>query len=313
MYEALLLIAKDFVIPLGLMFWQWQGKYRDRTLPLTMTVLTGAYMGFLYLAADWAVYGYYFRYLLSGLFLLATGALLRRIAPLPGYVRKTPRENFGQLVMVLFALLFVVLDVWAIWGRTAHAPAVSLAFPLKHGTFYVLEGGDSPLINGAHHALPPVPEKYAVDLIKLNPGGRRAQTLFPEGPAEFAVFGEPVYSPASGRVVAVVDSFPDAATPVVQNDTTALGNRVVIAFENYEVVLAQLQQGSIRVTRGDTVVAGQLLGAVGSSGKVDEPHLHIHLTGPASDPYVRKYWPRSGVPILFDGKFLVKNDRVSIP
>lgn len=314
MYQALLLIAKDFLIPLGLMFWQWKGKYRDRTFPLLMIVLTGAYVGFIYLAADWGIYGYYFRYILAGLFLLITGALLRRINPLPGYVRKRPRESFGQWVIIIFVVFFVALDAWAIWGLTAHVPAVSLAFPLKHGTFCVLEGGDSPVINRAHHALPPVPEKYAVDLIKLNRAGRRAEALFPDAPADFAIFGESVYSPVNGRVIATVDSFPDVPAPaVVQNDTAALGNRVVIAFENYEVVLAQLKQGSIRVATGDTVIAGQLLAAVGSSGDVAEPHLHIHVTMPATDSYVQKYWPRAGVPIEFDGKFLAKNDRLVIP
>ena len=43
------------------------------------------------------------------------------------------------------------------------------------------------------------------------------------------------------------------------------------------LLIAHLQNGSVKVQTGDTVVAGQVLGLTGNSGKSDQPHIHIHL------------------------------------
>ncbi|MEZ7171746.1 M23 family metallopeptidase [Sporosarcina sp. OR05] len=63
--------------------------------------------------------------------------------------------------------------------------------------------------------------------------------------------------------------------------------------------MAHMKEGSVAVAKGDTVTTGQLLGKVGNSGNTSEPHLHIHaeLDG-------------KGVPLTFDGRFLVRNQLV---
>jgi hypothetical protein len=49
---------------------------------------------------------------------------------------------------------------------------------------------------------------------------------------------------------------------------------------------------------------------VGNSGNTGEPHLHIHAQrpGPPGAP-----WSGDPLPIRFDGRFLVRGERVQLP
>lgn len=57
--------------------------------------------------------------------------------------------------------------------------------------------------------------------------------------------------------------------------------------------------GSIQVKKGEKVDTNRIIGRVGNSGNTSEPHLHIHAE--------RK---GKGVPILFNGRFLIRNDLI---
>src|ERR1051325_7539357 len=61
-----------------------------------------------------------------------------------------------------------------------------------------------------------------------------------------------------------------------------LGNCVIIEHGNSEYsVLAHMQHGSVTVKTGDHVVAGQVIGKLGSSGDSYGPHVHYQLqSGP---------------------------------
>ena len=54
--------------------------------------------------------------------------------------------------------------------------------------------------------------------------------------------------------------------------------------------------------------AGAVIGLVGNSGNSHEPHLHVHAQRPAAAGEE----PFSGdpLPMRFDGRYLVRNDRV---
>lgn len=60
------------------------------------------------------------------------------------------------------------------------------------------------------------------------------------------------------------------------NPAKPAGNHVVLGAGSEEILIAHLKKGSVAVTAGQRVQAGQLLGVVGNSGNSTEPHLHIH-------------------------------------
>jgi hypothetical protein len=117
---------------------------------------------------------------------------------------------------------------------------------------------------------------YAIDILKLGPDGRLMDG------SDLVVtnwygYDEPVYAPADGLVVKVVDGLP--CGPIGNRDTVNPGgNHVVIDIGNdRQVLLAHLVAGSVAVEEGEVVTSGTLIGRVGNSGNSDAPHLHLHV------------------------------------
>jgi hypothetical protein len=57
----------------------------------------------------------------------------------------------------------------------------------------------------------------------------------------------------------------------------------------------------------DEVRTGEKIGLVGNSGNSTEPHLHIHARSVDASASLNE---GDGVPLLFDGRFLVRNSLV---
>lgn len=56
------------------------------------------------------------------------------------------------------------------------------------------------------------------------------------------------------------------------------GNGIVLAHEGgYQTQYCHLRKSSVAVSKGDSVLAGQLLGYIGLSGKTQFPHLHLSV------------------------------------
>jgi hypothetical protein len=85
---------------------------------------------------------------------------------------------------------------------------------------------------------------------------------------------------ADGRVEAIRNTRPDQPyVPGTDLDGEECGNAVRINHGNgYQSVYCHMKLGSVRVTPGQRVVQGQLLGEVGLSGLTNFPHLHLTIT-----------------------------------
>jgi hypothetical protein len=149
-----------------------------------------------------------------------------------------------------------------------------LSFPV-HGLWSPSEAGGS-IYSNYHQGLQA--QKYGIDLVKLNEAGsffmRDGSNLL-----DHLAFGENVYAPIGGKIVAVIDSLPNS---MILTDTfekgTSLGNHIVIQINPHQFLyLAHLDLGSIQVRKGDEVKAGDFLARVGNSGTTKWPHLHLHI------------------------------------
>ena len=159
---------------------------------------------------------------------------------------------------------------------------------------------------------------YAFDFVSVDDDGltapaRSMRALFtPEPPELFHAFGRPLYSPVVGTVVSVHDGEPDhvARRSVLTRIPYGLsqpqrirqglpaipGNHIIIQVAEgpHWVGLVHLQRGSVQVSPGDRVSAGDQIGRCGNSGNSTQPHLHIQAM---DSPDLRT---AKGVPLRFE-------------
>ena len=273
----------------------------------------GVYTLATFYLGGWHMVSYYARFGLLAVFgvVALVGAWRMRGRAL--WVRPQGWQWIGLGSAVLLLALSTALLTRVYSADQVPPDPVDLTFPLKDGRFYVASGGSTPLMNPHMTVDAPTHRKWrgqrwALDLVELYSSGNRARGLYPTDLDRFAIFGTPVYAPCYGPVDALADTYPDLVPP--NRDTThKAGNYVLLrcATDAY-VLLAHLKHGSIVVTEGDTVAAGDLLGEVGNSGNSWEPHLHIHAQRGRGEATVLDADPR---PMTFHGRYPVRNDVLS--
>ena len=98
--------------------------------------------------------------------------------------------------------------------------------------------------------------------------------------------GVAIYATRDGTVLETHDGEPDHNTSWVGQ--SGFGNYVALSHEGGLVTYyGHMTNGSVAVSPGDLVSAGDALGLVGSSGRSDLPHLHLELQldGSVIDPF----------------------------
>lgn len=182
-------------------------------------------------------------------------------------------------------------------------------FPLK-GTWFVAVAATP---HGGHRWA--LPEEFALDIVRLGEGTSSHKGVGAQFP-DYYDYGQPVLAAADGTVIAAKDGVAEDIAAIRKPDESleAYGQRVgqiqagliqsgniagdyvVIDHGGGEYSLyAHLKPGSLKVKPGQAVKAGEVVGALGSSGNSTEPHLHFQVCdGP--DPL-----NCAGVPINFAG------------
>jgi hypothetical protein len=161
------------------------------------------------------------------------------------------------------------------------------------GVWYVAWGGPDAVHN--YHVVAQV-QRFAYDFVVMRDGNfRQGEGLRNE---DHFCFGAPVVAPGAGRVVVATDGTPDNSRPGVKDGPGGPGNHVIIDHGGGKhSLVAHLKLNTVAVRAGQTVKAGDRLGACGNSGKSDLPHVHYHLqTGPA-------YEQGRGLPVRFTNYF----------
>lgn len=164
--------------------------------------------------------------------------------------------------------------------------------------------------------------RYAVDFVHIGedgntrriPGNERDANYdfrFPD-PRRFYSDRAPVFSPAGGEVVIVVDGQPDLYDSTFDFDAAVAANRLHDLAGNYVVIrhnereyshLFHILAGSIEVKAGQQVKTGDLLGRIGFSGAATVySHLHYQLMdGP-------DFLTAESVPACFRQLTLIRGD-----
>lgn len=173
---------------------------------------------------------------------------------------------------------------------------IVVEFPLR-GEWVALH---TPADRVPSHGTDAFGQRYAFDFCRFAPkwdlpynSRMVVRHLFAFARAEhFLCWNQPVYSAFEGEVISTGDLWPDRSRvnlPVELIRATLfppgtgsdfrplLGNFAVVRGDRCVALYAHLRNGSVRVTKGETVVAGQVIGSVGNSGNSTMPHLHFQL------------------------------------
>lgn len=199
------------------------------------------------------------------------------------------------------------------------APPISVRFPLR-GEWCAV---NTPAHQVPSHGTDDLAQTYAYDFTRISWKDGKPDDFHGKRSLEYWLgrvklqdcfaWSQPVLAPFSGTVVHVADGWPERRTVHLVRDVfiavkngllfrnkkrtdlrPLAGNYLILEGETCFAFLAHLKTGSISVRKGDKVVVGHLLGAVGHSGNSTAPHLHFHLmNGP-------DLHAASGVPCVFE-------------
>lgn len=299
------------MIALPCLFAAWILFAQEPSLVMLIAKLAaaGLYTALIFMIGYWGFIGYFLRYIIAALYLLPAAYSLLSF----GSGAQAPANIFLLTVCIIIAVLLIYFITRSLKAFSYKGDAVKLSFPFRSGSYYVLEGGDSKagsLVNyhyaGSSHSKNNVNKsmRYATDIVKLNSGGMFSRGALPSSVDNYNIYHEPIYSPCDGVVIKVSDGM-DNEIPFFGKHPYNVGNHVVIQTNGVNVLMGHIQKSSIKVKEGDSVTKGQHLADVGNSGLTEFPHLHIQAMN-ATD----SIWSGEGVPMLFDGRFLLKNDIV---
>ena len=316
MSSHLLILVAQIGVPLALLTWQALGRDSHA---VEWTLKHGAVWSYVYattIAGLWLSAPWYFPHVL----MVISIALAARM--LPGALRlrqPAPGRQWRRVAIRLVIAAAAAATLFtALRSRTPPRDTiVELTFPLTSGHYYVANGGSTALTNTHVRMLSSGRfihyrgSSYGVDIVALNVLGTHARGLAPRNPVEYEIFGRVIYPPCEGVVIRAEDGLPDL-TPPDADRMHAPGNFVMLECGDsgeFHVLLAHMSNGSVSVHPGDYVTLDTPLGAVGNSGNSGEPHLHVHAQRPGR---IWDLFSGDPLPIRFDGRYLVRNDRVSI-
>lgn len=305
-------ILGEVLLPLALVTRLLRSACRSRAERLLHVLSLYAYLALIVVAGTWLLTPWYVPYGYAVAGMVAAAVAWHRADCCRPHGRAGAKTAFRIASGIGLAVFCTSMLLWALRGYAPpEGPSLKLASPLRGGTYYVVNGGYSILINPHMKTLARESlsgyraQSYALDIVRIDRFGLRAAGLWPVDLTRYHIFGEPVYAPCSGRVAQIEARLPDQMPPESDRRNPA-GNFVRIECGEADVLLAHLMHSSLTVVAGQRVQTGQLIGRVGNSGLSTEPHLHLHaqLRGPEDN-----FLAGEPMPVWVDGRILVRNSR----
>lgn len=306
-------------LPIGLLCWLTFAPAKSVVGYIALVLGCGTVLLALALAGLWMLLPWWLPWF-YGIIWLAV-VTIKIVRQQPAFTHRWPSTFLswiGFLAICALGAYGGYLSWEALLGRNLPSAGVAnIQLPLGPGTYLIANGGSREVVNGHLMTLNPTIERfrayrgqsYGVDLIKIDGLGLRARRLQPRDPSAYEIYGEPVYAPCSGEIIASRNDRPDMPVPEPDREVIE-GNHVILGCEHFVLLLAHFQPGSVLVQKGEHVSVGEQVGVVGNSGNTTEPHLHIsaQLSGSPAEPL-------SGEPlaITFNDHHPVRNDRITLP
>jgi hypothetical protein len=139
-------------------------------------------------------------------------------------------------------------------------------------------------------------ERFAVDWLQYDSDEHMFQNEGKQN-ADWVCYGKELIAVADGVVTAIKDGVPEnepgSIRPLKWEEMA--GNYVIIRIgENTYACYCHITPATIRVSVGQRVNKGDVLGLLGNSGNSDAPHLHFQITDRNS------FYAAEGLPYVFD-------------
>jgi hypothetical protein len=302
--EKFIYVFIHLLLPILLIFDFIIRKAKNKIGLIIRAVLYISIVYFLYLWGQWPLVGsYYLKYFMLLIISLFIGLVLFRIQYIKQLKPLGIWSNIKVSVTGILLLLLLFMNYNAYVGRYNPGGAIELSFPLRDGIFYIASGGSNKLINN-HMRNFPNAQEFALDINKLGKYKGVSNKVLSTKNVDHYIFSDTVFCPCNGKIVEIEDNIRDnksGSMNVSAKDGT--GNFVNIhCEEDIFVFIPHFKQFSIMVSENMNVNEGTPLGLVGISGFSEEPHLHIQASKYSSDSTM------IGIPILFNGKFLSRNE-----
>ncbi|RYZ53828.1 MAG: M23 family metallopeptidase [Sphingobacteriales bacterium] len=243
---------------------------------------------FIYLYGAWVYLSAYTGYFFGLVFLLALAL---------GFRKNQKGGKQSALLSWIVTLVAGTLSVLYYTGTGSVPEAVELQFPLRQGSYFILQGGKGLPANLFHYSYRGA--SYAIDLVRLDKSGRRASAVFSSRLDDYFIFNDTIYSPCDGLVKQARDGNRDNIPPDRTRGPSNT-NAVLIENDSSYVFLGHLRHWGVFVKEGMQLRAGQPLGLVGNSGFSLEPHLHIQAHKRSGTG--RPWYQEPAMHIHFDGK-----------
>ncbi|MCL6480007.1 MAG: M23 family metallopeptidase [Peptococcaceae bacterium] len=202
--------------------------------------------------------------------------------------------------------------------------AVIVDFPLRGEWWAPNTPGKKVPSHGTDH----LGQRYAYDFLQVN-WGKKGRPFYDASKLRYIFLGVPlkscycwgreVYAPCDGKIVQAKDGYKERKivhlitdlfvltknaltfNPLKGDIQPIVGNYIIMEFNDVFIFFAHLQRGSIKVSEGQKVKTGELLGRVGHSGNSTAPHLHFHLMDSAD------LFKANGIPCAFREYEVYKN------
>src|SRR5690625_4909328 len=296
-FAIIQVILIQLILPIIFIVTLWREKFTNQLHWICQITFYIVFMSWLFFSGSWDFLGFYLRYVLIAVLFIAIYQSWKNIRGLPFWIKTTTKKKWNIGIHALLICIFGMYNIFVISSHLPEDETIKLVFPLKNGTYYVGHGGSNTFMNYHSDYLP---QKYALDILKLNKIGARAKGLYPKELHKYAIYEDGLYSPCNGKVLETRGHLPDL-TPPEKDPENALGNYIYLSCEGIDAVIymSHMQENSVIAEDGAMIQVGEKVGTIGNTGNTTEPHLHIHAEKDGK-----------GVPITFDGKFLVRNDIV---